>query len=320
MRFRKDKDNADDGGRSGSKPSLSRRLPRKLFQPKWLVLAALCATVIVLLPKFKGISSRLEHRREYIVTMDDVRISEPPPHVPRDFVAQVYFRSQLPSELPLLDKSTLLKVADAFIADPWVADIRRVQKDYPSYIYLDIIYRHPAAMVQVGHGLYPIDDAGILLPTQDFTREQALQYPVITNVRSVPAGSDGTPFGDPVVHGAARLARALTAIDQPGESVWNRFNLAEIRAPRRQSTDAPIDDLIFELVTTGGSTIVWGRAPGIAHPAELTVAQKIGRLESYVASYGRLDDRDSAYELDIRHWKEISRRAIATRPRQNERF
>lgn len=297
-----------------SRPSLGRRLIGRIFQPRWLAIAAVIGLALVMFPKVKGIRSQLKHRREYIVTMEDVRISEPPSHVPHDFISRVYFRSQLPRELSLLDDATLLKVADAFIADPWVADIRRVQKDYPSYIYLDIVYRTPAAMVQVGDGLYPVDEAGTLLPPQDFTREEALQYPIITNVHSVPAGADGTLFGDPVVHGAARLARALTPTDQPGDSVWKRFELSRIRAPRRKSADEPMEDLIFELVTTGGSQIVWGRAPGIAHPAELTVAQKIGRLESYVASYGSFDAQDVAYELDIRHWKEISRRAIATRP------
>ena len=298
---------------------LSRRLLGRIFQPKWLVIAALIGVALVMFPKVKAIKTNLQDRREYIITMDDVRISEPPPHVPHDFISGVYFRSQLPRQLSLLDESTLLKFADAFIADPWVADIRRVQKDFPSYIYLDIVYRTPAAMVKVGDGLYPIDEAGIVLPPQNFTRDEALRYPIITNVRSVPSGANGTPFGDPVVHGAARLARALTPIDQPGESVWNRFDLAEIRVPRMQSPDEPIDDLIFELGTNSGSTIVWGRAPGIAHPAELTVAQKIGRLESYVASYGGFDQQDLAYELDIRHWKEISRRAIATRPEQVQR-
>jgi len=300
--------------------SLGRRIRGAFFQPRLLLLASILLTTFLMLPGIRQLASTLKHRREYVVTMDDIRITQPPAYVPADFVSRVYFRAQLPAELPLLDDSTLLKVADAFIADPWVADIRRVKKDYPSFIQLDIVYRHPAAMVRIGDGLYPVDEKGVLLPSRDFTRDEALQFPIISNVRSVPSGADGTEWGDPAVTGAARLAWVFYNGDQPGEPKWKRFELAEIRVPRRRSADETIDDMVFELVTRGGSRIVWGRAPGIAHPAELSVDQKIARLESYIASYGSFEDRNGAYELDIRHWREISRRAIATRPFDTDRY
>ena len=302
------------------KMSLGRRFRATIFQPRLLFTAAIMLTTFLMLPGIRRMAPRLKHRREYVVKMDDIRITQPPAHVPADFVSRVFFRAQLPGELSLLDDATLLKVADAFIADPWVSDIRRVKKDYPSFIQLDIVYRQPAAMVRIGDGLYPIDEEGVLLPSRDFTRDEALQFPIISNVRSVPSGTDGMPWGDPGVVGAARLARAFNNTDQPGEPTWSRFDLAEIRVPRRQAADESMDDMVFELVTHGGSRIVWGRAPGIAHPAELTVEQKIARLDSYIASYGSFEDRNGACELDIRHWHEISRRAIGTRPFDTDRY
>lgn len=295
------------------KLSPGRRIRATVYQPRLLFTVAVLLTAFMMLPGIRRMVPELKQRREYVVTMDDIRMTPPPAYVPADFISRVFSRAHLPGELPLLDDSTLLKVADAFIADPWVADIRRVRKDYPSLIQLDIVYRQPAAMVRIGDGLYPVDGAGVLLPSRDFTREEALRFPLISNVRSVPSGTEGMQWDDPTVVGAARLARAFNNTDQPGKPTWNRFDLAEIQVPRRRTADESLDDMVFELVTRGGSRIVWGRAPGIAHPAELTVEQKIARLDSYIATYGSFEDRNGAYELDIRHWHEISRRAIAVR-------
>ncbi len=45
----------------------------------------------------------------------------------------------------------------------------------------------------------------------------------------------------------------------------------------------------LELVTTGGSTIVWGRAPSAASPAEVPTGQKLEYLAFLYAKHGRID-------------------------------
>ena len=55
--------------------------------------------------------------------------------------------------------------------------------------------------------------------------------------------------------------------------------LAAIYAPRQRAGSLPIADVQLELLTEGGSRILWGRAPGSIHPGELEPTQKIGRLK-----------------------------------------
>ena len=64
------------------------------------------------------------------------------------------------------------------------------------------------------------------------------------------------------------------------------------------------------LRTTGGSRIIWGRAPGSDRPGELSAEQKIGRMEEYLARKGGFTDPQGPLEIDIRHWKEITARPL----------
>ena len=70
------------------------------------------------------------------------------------------------------------------------------------------------------------------------------------------------------------------------------------------------NDIPLELLAMGGSKIVWGRPPGNDHPGELEATQKIRRLEKYLADFGDYGKPSGPYEIDIRHWQEISRRPL----------
>jgi hypothetical protein len=70
----------------------------------------------------------------------------------------------------------------------------------------------------------------------------------------------------------------------------------------------------FVLLTSGGSRIYWGRGPQAQYPGEIPASQKLARLERYLAQFGSFDQPQGPYEIDIRHWQEISRKQLATRP------
>jgi hypothetical protein len=112
------------------------------------------------------------------------------------------------------------------------------------------------------------------------------------------------------VLGAARLAEALLQAPSGQPSHWQRLNLIAIHVPTLDGR-TNIEDLSYELIAPGGSRIVWGRAPGSGHPGELSVEQKIGRLQKYVSDFGGFDRPHGPYEIDIRHWQEISRRPLS---------
>lgn len=296
--------------------SFAERMARTLYQPRTLVLAAMLVSSTVVVPLIGDWLPDLSARDEYRLRTADIAITQPPFWVPHDLVQQVIERAQLGEEVSLLDESLAAEIAEAFRLHPWVAEVVRVEKSLPARIEVELKYRRPVAMVQVKQGLYPVDPEGTLLPPADFSVAEARRYPRIENVLSTPQGPSGTNWGDVAVVGAARLADVLGCPVQPDSPVtfWKKFGLSAIRAPRQSKANVMIDDLVFELVTEGGSRIIWGRAPGSRHPGELTAEQKIGRLQEYLADFGSFDHPQGPCEIEIHHWQSITRRPLAATP------
>jgi hypothetical protein len=118
-----------------------------------------------------------------------------------------------------------------------------------------------------------------------------------------PAGPAGVAWGDIVVVGGARLADRIA----PGHDLtryWDRYQLEAIEAPRRGKTDADLADLTYELMTRGGSRIVWGRPPG-GDELEPPPSQKLARLDEYLSRYGNFEAPHGPYRIDIRHFEVI---------------
>ncbi|QDT76738.1 Cell division protein FtsQ [Gimesia maris] len=278
------------------------KLIRLLFRPKVLLVLAVAVTGLFFFQKVKQQIPDLSQREEYQIETKELSLQPIPPHyVPIDIVDQVIKRSELPARVSLLDQGLVLKIADAFQKHPWVEKVISVRKT--NTVEVEILFRKPAAMVELKQGLFPVDNAGVLLPPEDFSVSDARRFPIITGVSSIPDGPAGTSWGDLSVTGAAQLAEALGPH-------WKELDIVSIEAPPRVTADVTLDDLIYRLITAGGSEIVWGRSPKSQRRGELRVDQKIGKLEKYYRDYGGFDRPHGPYEIDIRHWQEISRRPL----------
>ena len=77
------------------------------------------------------------------------------------------------------------------------------------------------------------------------------------------------------------------------------------------------DRVFLELLTHGGSRIVWGRPPGTRHPGELTVSQKLGRIMQFISHFDSLDPPGGPFEINIRHWREIIYRPLNSESAQS---
>ena len=287
---------------TGSKPAASRPpgVLRSLFRPGLLVCFALAAVATVFGPRLARSLPDVSQREEYLFKTREIEINPPPHWVPQELVEQVIEQSKLPESVSLLDDRLTKTIAEAFGQHPWVESVERVAKSLPSRVSVELAYRRPVAMVQVKQGFYPIDAQGILLPPRDFSIADTQRYPMIVNVTTLPSGAAGTSWGDAGIIGSAQLAAVLTPH-------WKEFNLVTIENPVPKTGQSASDDGVYHLYTRGGSRIVWGRAPGSGHPGELTAEQKIGRMEEYVARFGGFDQPNGPYEIDIRHWQEITR-------------
>ncbi len=276
------------------------------FRPAMLFRLSLVAGVCALWPYAYQRLPSLGKRAEYRVTFQQVQISPAPERpVPANLIEQVEKLADLPRELSILDEAVTADVANAFRKHPWVSKVVRVRKSFPTVITVELEYRRPVAMVQVPEGRIPIDIDGIVLPTTDFSSSDIDRFPLIQNISSKPSARPGIVWSDPSVLAAAKLAQLL------GDK-WKALKLEAISLPRNASTTSEVNDVSLELVGLGGSRILWGRTPGSDHPGELEPTQKIRRLENYLTEFGDYGQPNGPYEIDIRHWRENSRRPLVS--------
>jgi hypothetical protein len=244
---------------------------------------------------------RLRQREEFRVAVEEIEVTPaPPPWVGPKLHAEVKRLAGLPDVLYLLEPDVLEETAQAFSLHPWVAEVVRASKSYPGTLRLELRYRAPVAMIEVIDGLYPVDVDGVLLPSSAFSAAEAKRYPRVVGIRTRPAGTAGTPWGDPQVTGAARIAAAL-------DEHWEALNLDALEVARSSAAGKAETDVFF-LLSKGGTRVAWGRPPDSDRPGEVSVDEKIARLTRYVAEHGSLEAPDGPYELDLRHWQDISLR------------
>lgn len=286
---------------------------RRRWRPPALLLAATIAAAL-LIPAARRFLPDVADRAEYLVTPAHITLSPPPHWIPADILQQAVDKAATSGRLSLLDDSLTEKIAAAFHTHPWVERVLRVQKSWPTRVHVELLWRRPVAMVACIDGFYPIDANGVLLPSRDFAPADLDRYPIIENIASVPLGRVGESWGDPVVEHSAALAAEFLNSDDPNTNWWHIFRLAAIVAPRRTTLNAPVDELEFQLRTSGGSTILWGRGPDSLHPGELSTERKLERLAEFTERFGPIDDAQGAWQLDIRPWQGIRRSLLAADP------
>lgn len=288
------------------------RVLHRVFRPRRLLLIATALASLIIVPRLLDQLPDLSESEQYQLKTADIEITPPPGWVPHDLVDDVVQRSQLPPEISLLREGWAEQIAAAFAEHPWVEQVVQVRATGTRRVQVELTFREPVAMVEVQTGLYPISADSLLLPPNDFSIRDTSRYCLIRNVRTIPQGPSGQPWGDPIVAGAARLAEQLCRPSSGGDqSYWRLLDLQAIYVPRPTIANPDPEQLLYELETSRGSRIKWGRAPGIDHPGELSAAQKLGRLERYLKE---VDDDRGPYVIDIRHWREITYQPILAQP------
>jgi hypothetical protein len=284
------------------------RLLDGLFHPNLLLALACLFAAFVFLPKLGLRWPELPRNAEYRLQTSKIELTAPPHWVPQDLVEQVARQAKLPDELSVLDKSLARRLAESFERHPWVKSCRKVHISVPARVQVELEYREPVAIVKVAHAttaaMFAIDAEATLLPTDDFSPAEIASYPTIVNVTERPAQSDGLIWDNPTVLAAARLAALL-------KPHWKEFGFQAIRVPSTVERDASDDDVLLQIVTRGGSRVIWGRPPGANHPGELLAEKKIERIKFYLKHHGPFDAPHGPYEYDITRWKDIARRRIA---------
>jgi hypothetical protein len=236
---------------------------------------------------------------QYRLAIESVRITPLPPWIRSDVKAEALRDAGLAGNLSVLDDGEvfLARIKTAFELHPWVASVERVTKRLPSALDIELNYRKPVAAVESsdasGITLLPVDEYAVRLPDGDFSEVERRYLPRISGVTGRPLVGD--TWVDVRVVGGAQLAAALA-------DVWQRLRLVEILANVEPILSDGETACTFEIVTSGGTRIVWGAAPGKEDSAdESSVEEKRQRLLEYAAQHEHLDSIRGPAELDIRN-------------------
>lgn len=223
----------------------------------------------------------------YLLDAERLEVTPQPDWIRGDVKRDV-MRDGALAGLKTLDPQVTVRVARAFALHTWVSDVKRVRKEHPGRVIVELEYRRPVGMVEVTtqgqRGLLPVDAKGVLLPPQEFSAEQTRDYIRIVVGETLPVGPVGTAWGDDRVAGAARIAGALGA-------AWRQLDLLRIAVqPHSAGGRRRPEELIYELHARQGSRIIWGRSVGYERAAEATAAEKTARLVKFFEQRGLRTD------------------------------
>ncbi|MEZ6064803.1 MAG: hypothetical protein R3B90_03635 [Planctomycetaceae bacterium] len=293
-------------------PSLLVRTLRTLYQPAYLLPLSVALGSVLLWPYLAAWAPKIEGQAEYRLSIEQVHLPEGHAWLPADIAQRVVARvvTAVDHEPSLLDRNLAREVAAAIEAEPWVAEVRRVSINRDRTITIDVDYRRPVALVECPHGVVPVDATGCVLPLNDIPLSSVVELPVVRTAEHGPRGLPGETWGDDRVVSAARLAEVMLQVDSThsNQTRWQWLGLREIRLPfaSREQATAP-----FELVTTGGSRLLWGTPPG-TDSLEPSTDIKLARLEFYLQQCGGFEKEGRPCRVDIRDIDAIYATALET--------
>lgn len=280
-------------------PPLPEPPPARKFRPKaWFSIVILAALGVGAHFLWRNTAATISHSPQYVLTAENIHLTPPPAWIRTDIKSKALRDANLVGSLSLLDNWDELarRVKEAFEFQPWIASVERITRQLPRSLNVEVTYRKPVAAVESsdenGVMYLPIDEHAIRLPEGDLTEAERRYLPRISNITGRPLVGDR--WNDDRVLGGAKLAMNLA-------DVWKTLQLVEIIATQQASSESPKNSFRYELVTTGGTRIVWGTTPGdeIAG-GESPFPEKRQRLLEYATQHGKLESIDGPAVLDVR--------------------
>jgi hypothetical protein len=303
-------------GSSNTRQAEISQSPVRLRPRVFVVLALLVGLGIAAHFVWQQYSPDIARHPQYRLAAENIHITPPPSWIRSDIKTEVLRDAGLAGNLSLLDDWDALaqRVRDAFEMHPWVASVERIAKQLPSALDVELKYRRPVAAVESieagGVTFLPIDEHAIRLPDADLSDVERGYLPRISGVTGRPLVGDA--WGDPRVVGGAQLAAALA-------DVWQKLRLVEIVSPPEPLVRNDARIYSFEIVTSGGTRILWGATTGQETAlGESPFGQKRERLLNYAAQRGKLESIDGPAILDVRSDLVVTPRTARKKPAATE--
>jgi len=222
----------------------------------------------------------------YSLRLEKLVVTPQPAWIKSPVAEEVYQNGRL-DRISLLDPRATAAVARAFETHHWVKTTSRVSKSIGNRVTVDLIYRRPAAMVSyeehnsesdpndVKLFFYPIDEEGTVLPSADFSSDDAWNYFMIFARDARPAGTIGMPYGDVRITEALRLCEFL----QPQRDA---FQLQEVTVQHDNMASGASPWILTISTRDRTRQIIWGHAPQSEGTGELPAEEKLRRMVAWL--------------------------------------
>lgn len=289
---------------------------RRLLLQRFRVFVALAVVVLLgwgMHEVWNRVAPSIIYRENYLLDAERVTTSVPPEWITADVRTEVIRNAGLKDRLSILDDSFMDVIEDAFVLHPWVDSVDRIVKKYPPGAHVEVTYRKPIAVVELagpqGVQLVPIDKGAVHLPMDDVPDLRKRYLPRIGGIVGRPPV--GQQWDDPRVIGAADLANRLS-------EDWESLHLVDILPSARPEIREEHRYFVYDLITRGGTRVVWGAAPLFAPPGEDDFQAKLQRLKKYVHENGPLDTARSPAIVDVRFELTVTPRTVKKKPPAEE--
>ena len=280
-----------------------KKLAQRLYRPTILAGLAVVIGGLVAAPHVYRLANELANEPIYLVEGGEVRISRPHKWVNRDFFRQAIERGGLRNPLSVANPMLVTMLRAGLEGDPWIESVEQISVSLQDGVEVMVTYREPALMVQTIDGLFPVDVNGVVLPADDFSKEDRSSFPLLRVFAAERPTAVGKRWRDDRVLAAAQLARVLSPKNADA-SLWDRCELVEIRP-------SDSDETTFEITSREGSRVIWGRVDQAGQTVEPSDEQKLGKLERILASRGSLSAPAGPYLIDLRLWDQITLEPLA---------
>ena len=289
---------------------------RRFYLPRARVLVALAVVALLgwgFQALWQQVAPQVIQQEKHLLSAQRISVSQTPEWITTDFVGEVVRDAGLDGRLSLLDDSFPQVIEDAFSLHPWVETVERIEKRYPQGVHVQLNYRRPVAVVEMsakeGVLFVPVDSHAVHLPTRGFPDMRKRHLPRIGGIVDRPPV--GQKWPDPRVEGAVEIADQL-------QKVWQELHLVDILPSARPEIREDHRYFVFDLITRGGTRIVWGAAPNAAPSGEHSFEAKLARLKKCVGQHGPLDSVHGPAVVDVRRELAITPRTVKKPPSADE--
>jgi hypothetical protein len=287
---------------AASRSVLTRLIPRTRVLVSLIVVALLGYGMQVV---WQQVAPLVINREPYLLSAERITMTPQPEWITSDIRAEVIQNAGLEQRLSILDDAFMNVVKDAFALHPWIKSVEQITKQYPAGVQVNVTFRTPVAAVEMaseaGMLLVPLDNEAVVLPPADVPEIRKRYLPRIQNLVDRPPV--GQKWENPRVQGAVDLAVRLT-------DVWEELHLVDIMPSTRPEILDEHRFFVYDLITRGGTRVVWGAAPGMSPPGEADFAAKLERLRRCVTEHGPLDTVQSPAIVDVRNQLTVTPRTV----------